>query len=187
MIPSNTEAMALWNTYKLPPQKQLHCRLVAQVALYFASHISSNDIHVNTSLLQAGALLHDIDKNIPATDGERHPDTAVRLLNELGMNEVAHLVNTHPLHAILDSNICPTTWEEKLLFLADKMVKYAVISVDERFALWRAEDLLKEDREILEKAYPKVKDLEKEILTRIHKTTIEVINANKTGILTWKE
>ncbi len=163
MIPTEEQARALWDKYQLPEYKRNHVILVAKVAKFFATKFN-----VNEKLLIAGALLHDIDKNAAKRLGEQHPDTAVRILKEEGMAEVADLVTTHPLHAILDATISPKTWEEKLLFLSDKMVKHEIITVDERFALWRAEDLPQEAYDLLNQTYPKVKELEKEIFTLIH-------------------
>ncbi len=158
MIPTEEQAKALWDKYQLPERKRNHVALVAKVALSLAEKRT-----VNKNLLLAGALLHDIDKNIPRLPGERHPDTAVRILREEGMEEVAELVKTHSLHAILDPAICPKTLEEKLLYLADKMVKDEVIGVDARFALWNDEHLPPDVQKILDDSYPKVKELEKEI------------------------
>lgn len=161
MIPTEDQAKALWDKYNLPEYKKNHVTLVAQVAKFFGNYFS-----VNKDLLIAGALLHDIDKNVPKLSGEQHPDTAVRILKEEGMEEVAALVKTHPLHAILDPVISPKTLEEKLLFLSDKMVKSDIITVDERFRLWRAEDLPSEAHDLLDRSYPKVKELEKEIFEK---------------------
>lgn len=159
MIPTEEQCKALWEKYQLPEGKRWHVRLVAKVAQFFARFY-----HVNEKLLVAGALLHDIDKNARKLPDERHPDAAVRILRDEGMEEVADLVKTHPLHAILDSTIAPKNWEEKLLYLADKMVKYDVITVDERFKLWNDEHLPADAQAILNGAYPKVKQLESEIL-----------------------
>lgn len=165
MIPSEDQINALWDKYGLPEGKRRHVALVARVARFLARQINKvTNLPINQSLLHAGALLHDIDKNIPRLSGERHPDTAVRVLKEEGMEEVAELVKTHPLHAILNPAIAPKTIEEKLLYLSDKMVKYEVIGVDVRFKLWNDEHLPKEQQAILDAAYPKVKKLEKEIL-----------------------
>lgn len=158
MIPTDDQIQKLWDKYTLPEYKRNHSRLVAEVALWFAQKIKAD-----MRLLRAAALLHDIDKNAPKKPNEHHPDTGVRLLREAGFEEVADLVRTHPLHAILDSNIAPKTTEEKLLFLADKMVKHTIITVDERFALWRKEDLPPDAVKILNRAYPKVKELEREV------------------------
>ena len=184
MVPTYTQAISLWKTYNLPEQKQHHCLLVAKLALFFASKMKEKkQIIMQTDLLLAAALLHDIDKNIPAKVGERHPDTGVRILKEINMDEVANVVRTHPLHAILDVRIAPKTWEEKLLFFADKMTKYETISVDARFALWRAEELSKEEVSILDAAYPKVKELEQFVCTTIGLTPDKVIELVKQSIL----
>lgn len=159
MIPTEEQAKALWDKYHLPEEKRLHVTLVLSVAITFARKIQN----VNIPLLRAAALLHDIDKTVPKLPGEQHPDTAVRILKKEGMDEVAGVVKTHSLHAILVPSIAPKTIEEKLLYLADKMVKYEIIGVDKRFTLWRSEDLPFEAIRILDKAYPKVKELEKEV------------------------
>lgn len=158
MIPTEDEAKKLWEKYRLPANKRIHVSLVARVVKFFASKIP-----VNTQLLVAAALLHDIDKAAPPKGGEQHPDTAVRILQEEGMQEVADLVVTHPLHAMLDPAIAPKTREEKLLYLADKMVKYDIVGVDKRFALWNEEHLPPKEQAILDASYPKVKELEQEV------------------------
>lgn len=158
MIPSEHQVKALWEKYHLPQQKRIHVELVVRVVEFFAKKIP-----VNTQLLVAAALLHDIDKAAPRLPGEQHPDSAVRILREEGMPEVADLVRTHPLHSILDPSISPKTWEEKLLYLADKMVKYDIVGVDKRFALWNVEKLPPQEQKILDMSYPKVKELEQEV------------------------
>ncbi len=156
--------------------------LVAKVAVFLANKLDQLDTFdkLDKKLLVAGALLHDIDKNVKKLPGERHPDAGVRILKEEWMEEVAALVATHSLHTILAGSdmiqhrgqafqkgqtpsIAPKTWEEKLLFLADKMVKDDIIGVDARFKLWNEEYLPADEQAILDAAYPKVKELEQEI------------------------
>jgi putative nucleotidyltransferase with HDIG domain len=139
MIPTERHIRLLWEKYEVPDRKRNHMELVARVALFLADRLTERNprIHIKKSLLLAAALLHDIDKNAPNRPGERHPDAAVRTLRKEGMEEVARIVATHSVHAILDLAIAPTSWEEKLLYLADKMVKQDVMTVDKRFALWR--------------------------------------------------
>lgn len=175
MIPTKEQCKQLWGKYQLPEYKRRHVELVARVAKFLAEQINKvTNSQINLSLIRAGALLHDLDKAIERLPGEQHPDTAVRILREEGMEEVAELVKTHSLHAILDPAICPKTWEEKLLYLADKMVKQEIITVDTRFALWNAEHLHVEVQAVLDTAYPKVKALEKEIFDRIGLTPDDV-------------
>ncbi len=165
MIPTEDEAKALWNTYDLPEQKRLHVTLVARTALFLAEKVQEkmSDVHIDRPLLLASALLHDIDKAIVRLPGELHPDTAVRILRQENMQEVADIVKTHPVHSIIDDTIAPQTWEERLLYLADKMVKYEIVTIDKRFALWKAEGLPPEAQHMLDTCYPKVKKLEQEI------------------------
>lgn len=170
MIPSVSQVAALWNLHSLPDAKRNHCVLVARVAVWFARGLltAKNGIAVNIPLLEASALLHDIDKAARKRPNEHHPDAGVRILNEAGFAAVADIVRTHPLHAILDQNIAPKTIEQKLLFLSDKMVKHSIITVDRRFALWRSENLSGEAVRILDASYPKVKKLEAEICGTLH-------------------
>ncbi len=170
MIPTPDEARQLWNKYNLPERKRVHVQLVADVALFLSGklHIIDHSIHIDTNLLEAGALLHDIDKAIPRLPGEHHPETGVRILREEGMKEVADLIQYHSVQYIGDSKTEPKTWEEKLLFLSDKMVKQEVITVDKRFDLWFSEaDLPEAQKEMLRAVFPKVKQLEKEIFDKI--------------------
>jgi hypothetical protein len=168
MIPSNDQIEALWDTYHLPHEKRLHVTLVGRVALFFAKKIREKTSQpIDEELLHAAALLHDIDKGVLPESGEKHPDAAVRILTEEDMKEVALVVSVHPLHAICDPAISPKTIEEKLLFLADKMVKYEILTVDKRFELWRMENLPPEGKQLLIDSYPLVKKLEKEILALI--------------------
>lgn len=168
MIPTRAQVLSLWDKYSLPDAKQTHVQLVEKVALFLANRVTkATRIEINMPLLSAAALLHDIDKSIPKAKGEHHPDTGVRVLREEGFAEVADLVKTHSLSSILDQNLSPKSWEEKLLYLADKMVKYEILDVEKRFNLWRAEQLPKEAVKELELAYPKVKQLEHDICSLI--------------------
>lgn len=169
MISTEEQAKKLWEKYSLPENKRRHVTLVAKVAKFLARQckVKSVKCKVDEKLLNAAALLHDIDKAAQIRPGERHPDAAVRILKEEGMEEAAALVATHPLHAILDPTIAPKSWEEKLLYLADKMVKYEIITVDERFKLWNDEHMPSDAQAMLDHSYPKVKELEREIFQLI--------------------
>jgi len=165
MIPSEKQVRALWDTYSLPESKRMHVALVARVATYIGKKFD-----VNLKLLHAAALLHDIDKSV----GGPHPETAVKILHDEGLDEIADVVATHSLHSILGSK-SPQTWEQKLLYLADKMVKYDIVGVDKRFALWRSEHLPQDAQKILDESYPKVKALEQEVFKTAGITLKDVV------------
>ncbi len=164
MIPTLADCYKLWDTYQLPQKKRIHSQLIAHGALFVAKKLQGRGITIDISLLEASCLLHDIDKMVPKRRGERHPESSVRILKEEGLDEVAEVVRTHSLHCILDSPAKPHTWEQKLLYMVDKMVKQEFVGVDGRFALWRAEDLSIDAQQELEEAYPRVKKMAAEVL-----------------------
>lgn len=176
-IPDDESIKRLWQKYQLPQMKQRHSTLVAAVAGYLATeYTKATNKSINIPLVKKAALLHDIDKNIPRLPGEMHPDTSVRILHEEGLHEIAEVVRTHPLHAILDAAIAPQTLEQKILYLSDKMVKWDIITVDERFRLWREESLPESAYEMLDKTYPHVKVLESEIFSVIRQSPEDIKN-----------
>lgn len=169
MIPTRDQCLLLFDRFQLPSQKRIHVEEVTRLAMYLAKKIIDTKetlrpgSGINLKLLEAATLLHDIDKNILKREGERHPDTGVRVLKELGYEEVAEVVSRHSLHHLLSPHTAPRTWEEKLLYLADKMTKYEIIGVEHRFALWYKENLPQEAVVQLDAALPKVKALEQEV------------------------
>lgn len=179
MVPNRNQCLLLFDKFELPSLKRVHVETVAKLALFLAKRLQLNqpNLVLNFMLIEAAALLHDIDKKISQREGEKHPDAAVRVLKDLGFTEVADVVRKHSLHAILDAALTPQTWEEKLVYLADKMTKYEVIGVDHRFKLWYQENLPPDARYILDASFPKVKALEKEIFAACG-ITPEVISAN---------
>lgn len=188
MIPSKQQIEKFWDDFHLPPYKRNHSVLVARVALWFAHELSTKkSFTFDEPLLEAAALLHDIDKMAPKLPNEHHPDTGVRLLRVAGFQDVADMVRTHPLHAILDQTIAPKTMEQKVLYLSDKMVKHTIITVDERFALWRNEQLPPDAVAILDATYPKVKALEKELCSAINVKPEDIANlANRLNLSTMR-
>jgi len=166
MIPTRAQCLLLFDRYNLPSQKRIHVEVVTEFAKYLARNLKTQNpkLKINKELLESACLLHDIDKNISRSEGERHPDTAVRILRELGYSEVASIIATHSLHCILDPKTAPESWEAKILYLADKMTKYEVIGVDHRFKLWYRENLPSAAILELKACYPLVKALEKELL-----------------------
>ena len=55
------------------------------------------------------------------------------------------------------------------------MVKYEIITVDKRFVLWNAEHLPAKEQDILDRAYPKVKALEREVFDLIGMLPADVV------------
>ena len=70
MIPTQDQAKQLWDKYELPEGKRRHVALVARVARMLAQQIDKvTKQQINIALLNAAALLHDIDKNADKRSG----------------------------------------------------------------------------------------------------------------------
>lgn len=175
MIPSQNRCFELLKKYNFPASKLCHVTLVSDVAKFLGVKLKKKKpkLKINVSLLVAAGLLHDIDKNIPRLFGERHPVSGARILKEEGYDEVADVVLKHDIEAFLDPERHPKTWEEKVLALADKMVKDEIITVDARYKLWYDENFPGQ-KEILDATYPYLKNLEKEVFTIIKMRPEEV-------------
>jgi putative nucleotidyltransferase with HDIG domain len=185
MIPDEKTAKMLWDTYDLPHYKRIHCAMVAKVAqilaqkIQFQSLIHHSTMHINEQLLYAASLLHDIDKNVEKQKGEHHPDAGVRILKEGGMDDVAEVIRTHPLHTIIYPSAEPKTIEQQILFIADKMTKQTCIGLEARFNLWRQEDMDADSQEILVQSYPKVLALRDTLLEQAGISENELISLTK--------
>lgn len=177
MVPSKKQCYKLWDKYNLSQKKRIHSNLVCKVALFLGKKLKEKGIIINLDLLSAAAYLHDIDKNAPKRKGEKHPESAVRILKEEKLKEVAEVVRRHSLHCILDNKFAPQSWEQRLLYLADKMVKQSVIGVNERFKLWRNENLPQDVFDVLGATYPLVKHLKEQIFELAGTTLFDIKNS----------
>ena len=171
--------ISIWDKYVLPDKKRIHVRLVAAVSMYI-SNLCMKQQHmkpINTELLRIAALFHDIDKAVQKNPGERHPDTAVRIVQNEGFPEAAKIIQTHVVDSVLHSLTRPKTIEEKIVYLSDKMCVNEVISVDERFERWMSEPIPEAAKKELISCYPYAKDIEKEIFALAHTTARDIRDA----------
>jgi len=182
MIPTPDQCRKLFDRFNLPSVKRIHVTEVARVAVFLAQKLKAAGEDVNVALVEAAALLHDIDKAVPKKAGERHPDTGVRLLTDLGLTEVATIVRSHSVHSILDEAARPKSWEAKCVYLADKMVKHELVGIEHRFDLWFREDLPPQAVDELTASLPKVMALEQELYQCAKITYKDVVRAYKESL-----
>ena len=115
-IPSLMECRVLL-TKKFPVAEALleHCQKVAQVALRLVEELNRSGVQLNSDLVMAAGLLHDMAKG-----QHDHAKTGEKILKELGFPAVAKIVGAH-------KDIFPgkkdQLIEEEVLYLADKMVR----------------------------------------------------------------
>ncbi|HXW36447.1 MAG TPA: HDIG domain-containing protein [Nitrososphaerales archaeon] len=131
MIPDREEALALHERYHSDPVIVEHCLAVAEVADILASGYVRAGRSVDSSVVQAAALLHDIGRSRGHT--VRHGLEGARILESEGVDSsVVEAVRKHVGAGISseeaktlgfpDHDYIPRTREERIVCFADKMV-----------------------------------------------------------------
>ena len=126
-----------------------HSLAVAKLAVFLAHRLKDNAVAVNVDLVDRAGLLHDILRVCDVKESEyRHfekpvteRDKATWRLLKVRYNKICHeeaacellkakyptlalTIRKHRYTAILDDKEKPSTWEEKLLYYADKRVMH---------------------------------------------------------------
>ena len=154
-IPSKLECLSILAKNKTPSNVIEHCKAVCTVAEEIADRLISKGINLNKKLVIAASLLHDIER-----EKKDHIEEGAKLINSLGFPEVSEVIKKHSLYKIEDPQRQPKTYEEKIVFYADKRVKGSkIVSLEERFA-----DLKKRYNIDLKKEFEFSKKVEKELM-----------------------
>ncbi|MCE1253604.1 MAG: HD domain-containing protein, partial [Anaerolineae bacterium] len=113
----------------------LHVQLVAGISYTLALRLKQQGRDVSPILAQRGGLLHDIAKlsSIGKVHSKSHSEMGWEILNSYGQPKLAEISRRHILHAIQDPQLKPQSWEEKIVFYADKLAEGShLVSLDER-------------------------------------------------------
>ncbi len=142
VLPDEQRCLDLLADASLPPAVVDHSRAVAAVAMTLARRLNEHGLCLQTELLLAAALLHDIARLQPD-----HAAAGAARLRELGYRRLAPLVARHiDLHAQVEAeneregrsltpSPDPLPGEAEVLYLADKLLRgTVVIDLDERLA-----------------------------------------------------
>jgi hypothetical protein len=144
-VPGRVEAASLLLSLDPPPWFVRHARAVAEVAGWLAARIDARGVAVDRRLVEAAALLHDVDKALPAGDPARelpHGDGSAAWLTRAGHGELAWAVAGHPVTRLRDGErfrrwAAFASREERIVAYADKRAGQRLESMDSRFASWR--------------------------------------------------
>lgn len=138
-LPAREECLDWLRGWEVTEGLLLHCLAVAEVALRLARELQKHGVNVNVALVERAALLHDLDKVAAATRPQDHGEAAARWLEGRGFAELARLVRVHRIAAVLDEALRPRTWEERIVYYADKLVEGdREVSLSERFRRLKA-------------------------------------------------
>ena len=130
-IPSKQQCYTLMCEMKMLDHIVIHSLQVCRVAVFLANQLKDQNIFLNSQLIQAAALLHDITKTRSFKTDENHAITGAQFLIEQGYPDVANLVRQH---VRLDHYVRPVTLgEAQVVNYADKRVLHdKVVTLDKR-------------------------------------------------------
>jgi putative nucleotidyltransferase with HDIG domain len=131
-VPDRSIALRLLDEAELPDGIVVHSRGVARVAVAAAGLVAEAGIPIDGRLVEAAALLHDIDKPEVRRTGGEHGIVGARRLEAAGYPELAMPVASHPVTALLDMDRHPIGWPSVLVAVADRHVAQEFLTIDER-------------------------------------------------------
>ncbi len=144
-VPGRIEAAALLLSLRPPEWFLRHSRTVAEIAAWLAARIVATGTPLDRRVVEAAALLHDVDKLLPPDDPAAalpHGAASAAWLARRGHPELGAAVAAHPVTRLLDAaddgNVGRlATLEERIVAYADKRAGQRLESIDARFASWR--------------------------------------------------
>ena len=157
IAPTKEECLKILKSNNVPDNVIARSEQVCNVALKIADLLEKKGIKVNKNLIAAASLLHDVKKLSP----NDHVIEGYEFIKSLGFQEVAEVMKKHGLYHLSKDEFVPKTWEEKIVFYADKRVKgNKIVSVDERFEYIKQ----RYKRQDVDKEIEFTKKIEKELL-----------------------
>jgi putative nucleotidyltransferase with HDIG domain len=131
-LPDCETVRRLLDDADVPEGIRVHSDGVARVAVAAAGLVAEAGIPVDGWLVEAAALLHDIDKPEIRRRGGEHGIVGARRLEAAGYEELAMPVASHSVTALLDSDRFPIGWPSVIVAVADRHVAQRFMTVDER-------------------------------------------------------
>jgi hypothetical protein len=141
--PGRREAAQLLLSLDPPEWFLRHSCAVADVAGRLAAGAAASGRRVDVALVEAAALLHDVDKlpSVEVPGRPRHGDGSAEWLAARGLPELGPVVRDHPVTRLAepdhDAWMVSATLETKIVAYADKRAAQRLEAMDERFASWR--------------------------------------------------
>jgi putative nucleotidyltransferase with HDIG domain len=131
-VPDRETVRRLLDEAGLPDGIRIHSEGVARVAVAATGLVAEAQIPIDGALVEAAALLHDIDKVEIRRSGGEHGIVGARRLEGMGYPELAMPVASHPVSCLLDDERFPIGWPSVLIAVADRHVAQEFLTVDER-------------------------------------------------------
>ena len=159
-LPTREECYGMLKEYHVPKNVVAHSEQVAKLSIFLAEKLKEKGEEVNVDLVEKAALLHDLvricnfksfekdhfkDFGFEITDEEyknmkkvrekyidqHHADAGYKILKDR-YPELALVIKRHRYIYIM-SDDKPSTWEEKIVYYADKRVTHdKIVSLKDR-------------------------------------------------------
>lgn len=156
-IPTKQQCLKILKQENVPDKIISHLKAVHDFSMKVCDILEKRGIKINRNLVAAGALLHDV-KKLSLDD---HIIEGYELVKSLGYPKVADVIKKHGLAHLDKEDFAPKTWEEKIVFYADKRIRSdKVVSLEERFEYIKQ----RYNRDNTEKEFEFTKKIEKELL-----------------------
>jgi uncharacterized protein len=130
-LPNREQALGLLRKYNCSPQVISHCIAVADLAVETAGKLEERGFKINTELVEAGALLHDLGRS--QTHTVDHAIAGAKIAKSIGLPEnVIRIIKRHVGAGITAQEAqmlgwpkdvyAPQTLEEKIVSFSDKLI-----------------------------------------------------------------
>jgi len=145
-LPTRRQCLKLMDEFGVPLHIRKHSLAVAKLGVFLAKKLREKGVSVDLDLVDRACLLHDLlriydlkewgpERSAELRVLERkscHEDAAYELLKDK-YPELALAVKRHRYAALLDEKDKPVTWEEKIVYYADKRVMHdKIVPLKER-------------------------------------------------------
>ncbi len=159
-LPTRKECFDILEEYRAASHIVKHSLAVAKLAVFLAQRLKEKGVAIDVELVERACLLHDVmrvcdlkesdyrkfEQNYSQEDkskwqqlrtkykGTPHEHATYDILKEK-YPAIALVIRKHRYMSMLDEKEKPSTWEEKLVYYADKRVMHErIVSLKERLA-----------------------------------------------------
>jgi len=143
-VPGRADTASLLLSLDPPAWFVRHARAVAEIASWLAARAEAADRSVRRDVVEAAALLHDVDKLLRPGDPARslpHGEGAAAWVTRVGHEELASAIAGHPVvrlanPAWAESWLATAGIEARIVAYADKRAGQRLESMTARFESW---------------------------------------------------
>lgn len=160
----------------------VHVDMVAALSYQMANWLRRAGEKVDPVLAHRGGLLHDLAKITARPLKADHGQLAAKILAERGQQELGQIALRHMLFNLLDKANSPRSWEEKLVYFADKLVESGqIVHFHDRLAALRERYRIVTPEEEMNVLVAALGVLESEICRPLFWTPLELLGQLKTA------